>query len=165
MLDIVDGKALLLAGALFQMNFDVDGSTIWMDSSLRAHLNSRAARGFLQDANFTADEAAAINTSVSATGDSVFLLSGDEALSYLPDADMRRAYDKEWLLRSPRHYENVETIGEGGEYGGSFPAFIHNKTLCWVRPAMWVDLSMLTHDPDANTLVPKPNNDCYHCHT
>ena len=153
-LDIVNDKALLFAGALFQEQFDIiAGSSTWANSSLRAQLNSRTERGFLQEANFSAAEVAAIDAAASATGDSVFLLSSAEVFNYLPDAYMRYFDDKEWLMRSPRGEEDVEAIRPDGEYGGGIPAFTRNL-LGWIRPAMWVNLNMLTYDSGTNTLFP-----------
>ena len=151
-LDIEGGKALLLAGALFQGQFDIQGSNLWEDSSLRAHLNSDAGRGFLQASNFTAAETAAISTAPSPTGDSVFLLSSGEVFHYLPDADMRRSGDVEWLTRSPFGDEDVIAIGAGGERG-IVEVFALTRSPIWVRPAVWVDLSMLTYDSGTNTLA------------
>jgi hypothetical protein len=157
-LDIVNGRALLLAGTLFDMNFDNEGSNVWESSTLRAFLNSSAAgviTGFLHEDNFTATEAAAIDVAVSATGDAVFLLSSDEVFSFLPDANMRYFGDKTWLTRSPfgESGEDVVVISPDGEYGGAIPANTRN-IFAFVRPAMWVDLSILTYDVGINTLKP-----------
>jgi len=151
-LDIVNDKALLFTGALFQMNFDMEGSVIWENSSLRAFLNGDNTGDFLHVDNFTAAEAAAINATVSATGDSVFLLSSDEAYKYLTDAYMRSLNDREWITRTPYGDEDVEIIRSDGEYGGGIPAFTRD-ILGWIRPAMWVDLSALTYDRETNTLL------------
>ena len=142
-LDIVDGKALLFAEPLFQSNFDARaGSSSWKNSSLRALLNSSDTGCFLHGANFAAEEAAAINAAASPTGDSVFLLSIDEAYRYLPDANMRFYDAKEWLTRTPSGNEDVQYINVDGGYGGGIPAH-YTGILCWIRPAMWVDLVML----------------------
>jgi len=154
-LDVVDGKALLFAEPLFQSNFDIGaGSGVWKNSSLRALLNNSDTGGFLQAANFTADEAAAIDASASAAGDSVFLLSINEAHCYLPDANMRRFDAKEWLTRTPIGNEDVQYINVDGEYGGGIPAY-YTGILCWVRPAMWVDLNALSFDLATGSLVIK----------
>ena|GEM_PF-2020908 len=153
-IDIVNDKALLLAGALFERYFDFQGSSAWANSSLRAYLNSSINDDFLQEANFTPSEAAAIDASASATGDSVFLLSSEEAYRYLPDANMRYFDDKAWLTRTPHGEEDVEAISPDGEYGGGIPVF-SREVPGWSRPAMWVDLSLLTLDHSTNTLLPK----------
>ena len=167
-LDIVNGRALLFAGALFPMNFDTkEGSNIWANSSLRDYMNSNKAEGFRQESvfntaggflhetNFTVAETTAIDASASATGDSVFLLSVDEVFSYMTDANMRYFDDKQWLTRTPGSDDTVQLISPDGEHGGSIPAYTRNL-LGWVRPAVWVDLSKLTYDEGAKTLVAAP---------
>jgi hypothetical protein len=150
-LDIVNGKALLLADPLFQSQFDMRGSSEWASSSLRAQLNGNKAGDFLQDSNFSAEESAAVDAA--ASGDSVFLLSREEVFRYLPDANMRRYDDKDWLMRSALNEEDVEVISPDGEYGSGIPAYNRN-ILAWVRPAMWLDLSGVSHDFSSNTLAP-----------
>ena len=169
-LDIVDGKALLFAEPLFQSNFDIrdeTGSSVWANSSLCALLNSTDSEGFMQEwnflnvggfmkeSNFTAAEASAIDSTASSTGDSVFLLSIEEVYKYLPDASMRYFDSKEWLTRTPGNSEDVMYISVDGEHGGGIPANTRN-ILCWVRPAMWVDLCKLTYDFTTGSLVFMP---------
>ncbi|MCL2768030.1 MAG: DUF6273 domain-containing protein, partial [Synergistaceae bacterium] len=147
-LDIVNGKALLFAGALFQEQFDTrERRSEWANSTLRAHLNSNAAGGFLQGSNFTAEETAAIDAAASATGDLVFLLSIDEVYKYLPDANMRYNDDKEWLTRTSNGAEDVVAIRPDGEYGGGFEAYTRRQP-AWIRPAIWVDLRLLRDNID-----------------
>ena len=156
-LDIVNSKALLFAGALFLSQFDMaTGTNIWEDSSLRVHLNNSDSdtEGFLQDANFTAAEAATIDSESSATGDRVFLFSTSEVNYYLPDTNIRWFDDKEWLTRTPFGMDDVEAISPDGEFGDIVEAF-DDHMVCWVRPAMWVDLSMLTYDSSTNSLKSK----------
>lgn len=152
-LDVVNGKALLFAGALFQSQFDVQGSSVWANSSLRTQLNGNMSDDFLQESNFTAYETAAIDKTASATGDAVFILSSEEVFSYLPDSNMRFFEDKEWLMRSAFNEEDVEAISPGGDYGGGIPAYTR-YLLGWVRPAMWLDLSRVTYNLSTNTLEP-----------
>ncbi|MCL1876154.1 MAG: carboxypeptidase-like regulatory domain-containing protein [Synergistaceae bacterium] len=152
-LDIVNGKALLFAGALFQSQFDMQGSTIWANSSLRSQLNGNKEGDFLHESNFSTEEAAAIDAKASATGDAVFILSCNEVYSYLTDANMRFYDDKEWLTRSALNEEDVEVISPGGDYGGGIQAYTR-YLLGWVRPAMWIDLSRVTYDAGTNTLLP-----------
>jgi hypothetical protein len=150
-LDIVNGKALLFAGALFEMYFDNEGSSAWESSSLRAHLNSVKAGDFLSEANFTTAEAAAIDAAMSATGDPVFLLSSSEVYRYLPDAEMRSFNGMNWLMRTPFDGAEVEAISPSGDYC-TIPAY-ERGIFGWSRPAMWVDLNALTYDSETNTLT------------
>ena len=140
-LDIVNSKALLLAGALFEMYFDNSGSSTWANSSLRAYMNSANAGGFLNETNFTAEEAAAINVAASATGDSVFLLSSEEVFKYMPDADMRAYNGIKWHMRTPFDGADVEAISPSGDYCTN-PAY-ERGIFAWSRPAAWVDLEAI----------------------
>lgn len=157
-LDIVNNKALLFAGALFYSQYDTEGSSDWAKSTLRALLNSSAEgviTGFLHEDNFTAAEAAAIDAMASPTGDPVYLFSTDEVQKYLPDSSMRYCDDKSWITRSPRNEEDVEVITPDGEFGDSVEANTR-RPQAWVRPVMWVDLSVLTYDSGTNMILPAP---------
>lgn len=125
---------------------------MWVSSTLRAYLNSSNAGDFLQEANFTATEAAAIDVANSTTGDSVFLLSSDEVYRYLPDANMRSFDGREWLMRTPFDGADVEAISPSGDYC-TIPAY-ERGVFAWSRPAMWVDLSKVIYDSCTDTLIP-----------
>ena len=156
-LDIVDGRALLFAGALFEkIRFDNQGSNVWANSTMREFLNSDADGdpivGFLHEINFTAADIAAMDVAASPTGDAVFLLSTEEVFHYLPDADMRLIADElaTWLTRSPVGTEDLAAICPSGEYTVFY--VLDRASSGWTRPATWVDLSLLTYDRDTNTL-------------
>ena len=156
-LDIVNDRALLFAGALFEgIRFDNEGSNIWAGSTMQEYLNSDVEGdpivGFLHETNFTAAETTAMDTAASPTGDAVFLLSSEEVFSYLPDAYMRKLeHDITWLTRSPFGGEDLVAISPSGEY--TVIDVLARGTTGWYRPATWVDLSMLTFDRDTNTLL------------
>ena len=152
-LDIVNGKALLFAGALFLSQFDMNGGNEWEKSSLRAQLNGIKSGDFLQESNFTVAEVAAIDSVASAVNDAVFILSVGEVQRYLPDLRLRFFDNKEWLTRTPSGIEDVEVITADGDFGDNIEAF-DEHSMAWVRPAMWVDLSILACGLNTNILSP-----------
>ena len=154
-LDIVDNRALLLAGALWERHFDFGGNSAWESSSLREYLNSDIIDEnricFLHEINFTAAETAAMDAGASPTGDAVFLLSSWEVFHYMPDAEMRSFGDISWLTRSPAGGDSVVAVNSSGELS-AYPV-LSRSAIGWTRPAVWVDLNMLTFDRDTNTLL------------
>ena len=154
-LDIVNDRALLFAGALLEKHFNIEGHNHWAASSLREYLNSAILDGnivgFQHEINFTTAETAAMDAAASPTGDAVFLLSSEEVYSYLTDAEMRWYGTITWLTRSPVGGDNVVAITPCGELT-VMPVLAHD-VIGWVRPAVWVDLNMLTFDRDTNTLL------------
>lgn len=164
-----DNHALLLSRyCLDALPYNEDGGDVtWEDSSIRAWLNGE----FLESA-FGGDPNGFICTAENKnrngrsgtdggenTTDRIFLLAVDEVTRYLPKESSRRApvteyakeqgaeYDKNgngwWWLRTPGKTQDmaagVHTAG-GVNYDGRD---VDRTDLC-IRPALWLDLNVVT---------------------
>ena len=132
------------------------GST-WKDSSIRAYLNGEFYNDAFSDAekediiSVTLSNPAASSSDRSgdaATVDSVFLLSEEEVLLYLPNNEDRIVYDgdekSEWWLRTPRWDAEDERdyflmVWDGGRLDTS--GLLSTNVDYAVRPAFWLDVS------------------------
>lgn len=131
------------------------------------YLNSNATfagKGFMEQANFSAEEKAMVvnstiktetvfgGTSYTSETAKVFLLSQTEVVRYMPAASQRMAYTtvyaqngfsggststpNSWYIRTPPSNSLAAGVGGDGSFGGSY-GFLNRG----FRPAMWVDFS------------------------
>ena len=169
-LDVQDGKALLVTGSEIdaQRFHNTNDKVHWKDSSLRTWLNGT----FAQTA-FTAEELSSImysdietletatSNATLTTRDRVFLLSQEEANAYFANDDARRAHVSKYAINngaystSSNGYQSgwwwLRTPATGSysamdvNYNGKLETGNHsNSDRGGVRPAVWVDISVLT---------------------
>ena len=158
-LDAKNERVLLLADTVLDAMYMYQGSSgsTWKDSSIRAYLNGE----FYNDAFSDAEKADIVSVTLSnpahslsdrsgdaATVDSVFLLSEEEVLLYLPNEEDRivsdGVADSEWWLRTAGwnaddDYQYFILVWEWGSIDniGLSPTDVDYA----VRPAFWLDLS------------------------
>ena len=164
-----DNHALLLSRyCLDALPYNEDGGDVtWEDSSIRAWLNGEFLEsafggdpnGFICTAECKTKDGRSGTDGGENTTDRIFLLAVDEVTQYLPKESSRRApiteyakeqgaeYDKNgngwWWLRTPGKTQDmaagVHTAG-GVNYDGRD---VDRTDLC-IRPALWLDLDVVT---------------------
>ena len=164
-----DNHALLLSRyCLDALPYNEDGGDVtWEDSSIRAWLNGEFLEsafggdpnGFICTAECKTKDGRSGTDGGENTTDRVFLLAVDEVTQYFPKESSRRApvteyakeqgaeYDKNgngwWWLRTPGKTQDmaagVHTAG-GVNYDGRD---VDRTDLC-IRPALWLDLDVVT---------------------
>lgn len=164
-----DNHALLLSRyCLDALPYNEDGGDVtWEDSSIRAWLNGEFLEsafggdpnGFICTAECRTKDGRSGTDGGENTTDRIFLLAVDEVTRYLPKESSRRApvteyakeqgaeYDKNgngwWWLRTPGKTQDmaagVHTAG-GVNYDGRD---VDRTDLC-IRPALWLDLDVVT---------------------
>lgn len=164
-----DNHALLLSRyCLDALPYNEDGGDVtWEDSSIRAWLNGEFLEsafggdpnGFICTAECKTKDGRSGTDGGENTTDRIFLLAVDEVTQYFPADTSRRApvteyakeqgaeYDKNgngwWWLRTPGKTQDmaagVHTAG-GVNYDGRD---VDRTDLC-IRPALWLDLDMVT---------------------
>lgn len=164
-----DNHALLLSRyCLDALPYNEDGGDVtWEDSSIRAWLNGEFLEsafggdpnGFICTAECKTKDGRSGTDGGENTTDRIFLLAVDEVTQYFPADTSRRApvteyakeqgaeYDKNgngwWWLRTPGKTQNmaagVHTAG-GVNYDGRD---VDRTDLC-IRPALWLDLDVVT---------------------
>ena len=160
--DAKNERVLLLADSVLddmKMYLDGPGST-WKDSSIRAYLNGEFYNDAFSDAEKEDIAAVSISNKAAersdrsddaATVDSVFLLSEEEVLLYLPNEEDRLVISiqgtgyAEWWLRTSCWDEDDEVstfllIWDDGRLdttGG-----LSTNIRKYVRPALWLDVSV-----------------------
>lgn len=164
-----DNHALLLSRyCLDALPYNEDGGDVtWEDSSIRAWLNGEFLEsafggdpnGFICTAECKTKDGRSGTDGGENTTDRIFLLAVDEVTQYFPKESSRRApvteyakeqgaeYDKNgngwWWLRTPGKTQDmaagVHTAG-GVNYDGRD---VDRTDLC-IRPALWLDLDVVT---------------------
>ena len=164
-----DNHALLLSRyCLDALPYNEDGGDVtWEDSSIRAWLNGEFLEsafggdpnGFICTAECKTKDGRSGTDGGENTTDRIFLLAVDEVTQYFPKESSRRApvteyakeqgaeYDKNgngwWWLRTPGKTQDmaagVHTAG-GVNYDGRD---VNRTDLC-IRPALWLDLDVVT---------------------
>ena len=164
-----DNHALLLSRyCLDALPYNEDGGDVtWEDSSIRAWLNGEFLEsafggdpnGFICTAECKTKDGRSGTDGDENTTDRIFLLAVDEVTQYFPKESSRRApvteyakeqgaeYDKNgngwWWLRTPGKTQDmaagVHTAG-GVNYDGRD---VDRTDLC-IRPALWLDLDVVT---------------------
>lgn len=164
-----DNHALLLSRyCLDALPYNEDGGDVtWEDSSIRAWLNGEFLEsafggdpnGFICTAECRTKDGRSGTDGGENTTDRIFLLAVDEVTQYFPKESSRRApvteyakeqgaeYDKNgngwWWLRTPGKTQDmaagVHTAG-GVNYDGRD---VDRTDLC-IRPALWLDLDVVT---------------------
>lgn len=164
-----DNHALLLSRyCLDALPYNEDGGDVtWEDSSIRAWLNGEFLEsafggdpnGFICTAECKTKDGRSGTDGGENTTDRIFLLAVDEVTQYFPKESSRRApvteyakeqgaeYDKNgngwWWLRTPGKTQDmaagVHTAG-GVNYDGRD---VDRTALC-IRPALWLDLDVVT---------------------
>lgn len=164
-----DNHALLLSRyCLDALPYNEDGGDVtWEDSSIRAWLNGEFLEsafggdpnGFICTAECKTKDGRSGTDGGENTTDRIFLLAVDEVTRYFPKESSRRApvteyakeqgaeYDKNgngwWWLRTPGKTQDmaagVHTAG-GVNYDGRD---VDRTDLC-IRPALWLDLDVVT---------------------
>lgn len=164
-----DNHALLLSRyCLDALPYNEDGGDVtWEDSSIRAWLNGEFLEsafggdpnGFICTAECKTKDGRSGTDGGENTTDRIFLLAVDEVTQYFPKESSRRApvteyakeqgaeYDKNgngwWWLRTPGKTQDmaagVHTAG-GVNYDGRD---VDRTDLC-IRPALWLDLNVVT---------------------
>lgn len=164
-----DNHALLLSRyCLDALPYNEDGGNVtWEDSSIRAWLNGEFLEsafggdpnGFICTAECKTKDGRSGTDGGENTTDRIFLLAVDEVTQYFPKESSRRApvteyakeqgaeYDKNgngwWWLRTPGKTQDmaagVHTAG-GVNYDGRD---VNRTDLC-IRPALWLDLDVVT---------------------
>ena len=164
-----DNHALLLSRyCLDALPYNEDGGDVtWEDSSIRAWLNGEFLEsafggdpnGFICTAECKTKDGRSGTDGSENTTDRIFLLAVDEVTQYFPKESSRRApvteyakeqgaeYDKNgngwWWLRTPGKTQDmaagVHTAG-GVNYDGRD---VDRTDLC-IRPALWLDLDVVT---------------------
>lgn len=164
-----DNHALLLSRyCLDALPYNEDGGDVtWEDSSIRAWLNGEFLEsafggdpnGFICTAECKTKDGRSGTDGGENTMDRIFLLAVDEVTQYFPKESSRRApvteyakeqgaeYDKNgngwWWLRTPGKTQDmaagVHTAG-GVNYDGRD---VDRTDLC-IRPALWLDLDVVT---------------------
>lgn len=164
-----DNHALLLSRyCLDALSYNEDGGDVtWEDSSIRAWLNGEFLEsafggdpnGFICTAECRTKDGRSGTDGGENTTDRIFLLAVDEVTQYFPKESSRRApvteyakeqgaeYDKNgngwWWLRTPGKTQDmaagVHTAG-GVNYDGRD---VDRTDLC-IRPALWLDLDVVT---------------------
>lgn len=166
-LDVQDGKALLISRyaldvQLFHTDWD---ATSWENCTLRVWLNGEfwnkaftpEEQARVLTATVTADSNSEYNSDPgNTTEDKVFLLSLQEVLTFMPEADSRKCqvteYAKsrdiwlseagycDWWLRTPGQNESYTTVvwSSGGiDTEGCYVVYGDKG----VRPVLWLDLN------------------------
>lgn len=164
-----DNHALMLSRyCLDALPYNEDGGDVtWEDSSIRAWLNGEFLKsafggdpnGFICTAECKTKDGRSGTDGGENTTDRIFLLAVDEVTQYFPKESSRRApvteyakeqgaeYDKNgngwWWLRTPGKTQDmaagVHTAG-GVNYDGRD---VDRTDLC-IRPALWLDLDVVT---------------------
>jgi hypothetical protein len=124
-LDVADGKALVITeGIIEERRFD-ENSNDWASSEIRGYLNNEFYN------SFSADE----KKRIASNDDKIFLLSKEEAEKYF-SGDSERALSSWWMLRSPVPNFSGTVYLVFSEGIIDFDIAVHNPF--GVRPALWL---------------------------
>ena len=158
-LDAKNERVLLLADTVLDAMYMYQGSSgsTWKDSSIRAYLNGEFYNDAFSDAEKEDIAAVSISNKAAersdrsgdaATVDSVFILSEEEVLLYLPNEEDRLVSDgdgySEWWLRTSCWDDDDERptfliIWEDGRLDRK--GMLSTNVDYSVRPAFWLDVS------------------------
>ena len=148
-LDIVDGKALIITNTYFDLGTNTFNGLSWKESEGRTYLNNDFLEKYFLDEQ--KDLISLTDVPVDEkfdeyeyeyTTDRVFLLSVDEINHYFPNEEDRVFKNQNdqnvaWLLRSRNAYDDdIIGIDEDGVMD-----YYYRPNNGMFRPAMWIDIS------------------------